>query len=407
MPFDVQFIRHDFPILARQVHGKPLVYLDNAATAQKPLAVIEMVDRYYRQLNSNIHRGVHALSVESTIAYDEAREKVGKFMHARSSGECIFVRNATEAINLVAQAWGRTFLKAGDEIVLSITEHHANIVPWQLLAKQVGCVIKVIPVDDCGVLDQVAFEKMLTSKVKLLAIGHVSNALGTINPVKAMVQKAKADGITVLVDGAQAVPHLRIDVQDLGCDFYVFTGHKLFGPTGIGVLWGKEELLNAMPPYQGGGDMIERVSFETETLFKKTPGRFEAGTPHIAGAIGLGAAVDYMEKLDFDAVCVYENQLLDYATQRLSEVKGLRIIGTAPEKVSLISFVFDEIHPHDVGTILDAQGVAVRAGHHCAMPLMNRLGVPATTRASFAFYNTREEIDALIAALHKVQKMFS
>jgi cysteine desulfurase/selenocysteine lyase len=405
LALDVNKIRADFPILRQKVHGKPLVYLDNGATSQKPQIVIDTLKRYYSEGNSNIHRGVHFLSERATEAYETARQKIRSFLNAGSDQEIIFVRGTTEAINLVAQSYGRTFLKKGDEIIVSAMEHHSNIVPWQILCEQIGARLRVIPINHDGeiVLDE--YRRLLTEKTKFVSVTHVSNALGTIVPVKDIVRLAHERNVPVLLDGAQAVPHLKVDVQELGCDFYAFSGHKLFGPTGVGILYGRAELLDAMPPYQGGGDMISLVTFE-KTHYNVLPYKFEAGTPHIAGGIGLGAAIDYLAGLDWDQVAAHEHDLLAYATSALSRIDGLKIIGTAREKVGVISFVFDHIHAHDVGTILDQEGVAVRAGHHCAMPVMQRFGVPATTRASFALYNTRAEIDVLVSGVHRVLKVF-
>jgi cysteine desulfurase/selenocysteine lyase len=403
--FDLQKIRDDFPILAQKVHGKPLVYLDNGATSQKPQAVIDTLTRYYREENSNIHRGVHCLSERATAAYEAAREKIRGFINGARSEEIVFVRGTTEAINLVAQSYGRTFLKSGDEIVISAMEHHSNIVPWQMLCQQTGARLRVIPISHDGELVLEEYRALLNDRTRFVSITHVSNALGTIVPVKEITRLARERGIPVLVDGAQAVPHLKVDVQDLGCDFYAFSGHKLFGPTGIGVLYGRSELLDRMPPYQGGGDMISLVTFE-KTHYNVLPYKFEAGTPHIAGVIGLGAAIDYLDQLDWRRVAEHEHNLLSYVSEQLAKISGLRIIGTAREKAGVVSFVLEQIHAHDVGTILDQEGVAVRTGHHCAMPVMQRFGVPATTRASFAFYNTREEIDVLAAALYRVKKVF-
>jgi len=403
--FDVARIREDFPILQQKVHGKPLVYFDNGATSQKPQAVIDALAHYYRAENSNIHRGVHYLSERATAAYEEARSKIRGFINARNNQEIIFVRGTTEAINLVTQSYGRTFLKAGDEIIISAMEHHSNIVPWQMLCEQVGAKLRVIPINHDGeiVLDE--FRRLLNEKTKFVSVAHVSNALGTIAPVKEIVALAHERSIPVLLDGAQAVPHLRVDMQDLGCDFYAFSGHKMFGPTGVGVLYGRGEFLEKMPPYQGGGDMISLVTFE-KTHYNVLPYKFEAGTPHISGGIGLGAAIDYLQGLDWQGLTAHEHALLSYATEALSNIDGLRIIGTAKEKAGVLSFVFDHVHAHDVGTILDQEGVAVRSGHHCAMPVMQRFGVPATTRASFAFYNTTEEIDILVRAIHRALKVF-
>ncbi len=405
-PFDVDRFRKDFPILNEQVHGKPLVYLDNAATAQKPKQVIETIDAYYRETNSNIHRGVHTLSEKATVIYEKARGKVKEFINAASTKEIVFVRGATEGINLVAQSFGRNTLKAGDEIIITELEHHSNIVPWQILSEQTGATLKYIPINDAGELILEEYEKLLSDKTRIVAVGHISNALGTINPIKNIIDKAHAVGAKVIVDGAQAVPHTRVDVKDLDCDFYVFSGHKLFGPTGIGVLYGKEAILESMPPYQGGGDMIQMVTMEKST-YNALPYKFEAGTPHIAGVIGLGAAIDYVSELGLEAAAQYEIELLDYASEQASQVPGLNFVGTAKSKTSILSFTLDGIHPHDIGTILDGEGVAIRAGHHCAMPVMERFNIPATARASFAFYNTRQEVDALIQAIDKCQKVFN
>ncbi len=404
--FDVSKIRADFPILKQKVHGKPLVYFDNGATSQKPQIVIDTLNRYYSAENSNIHRGVHCLSERATAAYEAARDTIKNFVNARSEQEIIFVRGATEAINLVAQSYGRAFLKAGDEIIVSAMEHHSNIVPWQMLCEQSGARLRVIPINHDGELVLDEYRRLLNEKTKFVSVTHVSNALGTIVPVKEIVRLAHERKVPVMVDGAQAVPHLKVDVQELGCDFYAFSGHKLFGPTGVGVLYGRLELLDAMPPYQGGGDMISLVTFE-KTHYNVLPYKFEAGTPHIAGGIGLAAAIDYLSGLNWERIAAHEQDLLEYATFALSNIDGLRIIGTAREKVGVISFVFDHVHAHDVGTILDQEGVAVRAGHHCAMPVMQRFGVPATTRASFALYNTREEIDILVKGIHRALKVFA
>ncbi|HKR65376.1 MAG TPA: cysteine desulfurase [Thermoanaerobaculia bacterium] len=403
--FDVERIRNDFPILARDVRGKRLVYLDNAATTQKPQAVIDRLVRYYSEENSNVHRGVHFLSEVATLAYENARGTVQRFIHARSEKEIVFTRGTTESINLVAQSWGRANVREGDEILISAIEHHSNIVPWQLLAEEKRAAVKVIPVNDAGELDVDAYERMLTPRVKIVAIGHASNALGTINPVRRMAAAARANGSLILIDGAQGVPHLPVDVQDLGVDFYAFSGHKVYGPTGIGVLWGRESLLDAMPPWQGGGDMILSVSFE-KTTYNALPYKFEAGTPNIAGVVGLAAALDYVANIGLESIGAYEHELHDYASRRLLEIEGLRLIGTAREKAAVISFVLEGVHPHDIGTILDGEGIAVRTGHHCAQPLMMRFNVPATGRASFGLYNTREEADALVAGLHKVIEVF-
>ena len=399
-------IRADFPILQRRVHGKPLVYLDNAATTQKPQAVIDRLSRYYEEENANIHRGVHALSVDATNAYDRARDRVRRFINAAEAREIVFVRGTTEAINLVAATFGRTHVAGGDEIVISHMEHHSNIVPWQMLCEQKGARLRVIPITDAGELRLDEYERLLGPRTRLVAVTHVSNALGTINPVESIVRTAHDRGIPVLVDGAQAVAHMGVDVQAIGCDFYVFSGHKVFGPTGIGVLYGRGPLLDAMPPYEGGGEMIRTVSFE-RTLYKDAPDRFEAGTPNIAGAIGLAAAIDYLAAVDLDRVAAYEQDLLGYGTEALADIAGLRLTGTAPHKAGILAFVIEDIHPHDLGTILDRDGIAVRAGHHCCQPLMARLGVPATVRASLALYNTREEIDALASSLRTARSVFA
>jgi len=404
-PFDVTRVREDFPALRQKVHGKPLVYFDNGATSQKPQSVIDALARYYSAENSNIHRGVHYLSERATAAYEAARDKIRGFINAGSDKEIIFVRGTTEAINLVAQSYGRSFLKAGDEIVVSAMEHHSNIVPWQILCEQVGARLRVIPINHDGEIVMDEYRRLLNERTKFVSVTHVSNALGTIVPAKEIVALAHQQKIPVLLDGAQAVPHLKVDVQELGCDFYAFSGHKMFGPTGVGVLFGRQELLEKMPPYQGGGDMISLVTFE-KTHYNVLPYKFEAGTPHIAGGIGLAAAIDYLGKLDWNQVSAHEHELLAYATEALAEIVPVRIIGTAKAKAGVLSFVIDHIHAHDVGTILDQEGVAVRAGHHCAMPVMQRFGVPATTRASFAFYNTKEEIDVMVRGLHRVLKVF-
>ena len=404
--YDVQRVRADFPILQRQVHGKPLVYFDTAASAQRPLAVIEATDRYYRQHNANIHRGVHALSQEATEAYEGARDRVAAFINAPSRDELVFTRGTTESINLVAQAFLRPILKAGDEILISHMEHHSNIVPWQILCGQTGAVLKVAPINTRGELELDAMLGMLTENVKLVGIGHVSNALGTVNPVAEICTAARALGIPVLVDGAQAMPHQAVDVQALGCEFYCFSGHKMYGPTGIGGLWAPLSTLEAMPPYQGGGEMIKTVSFEG-TEYNEPPGKFEAGTPNIAGAVGLGAAVDYLESLGMDEIARYEAGLMAYATEQLSAIDGLRIIGTAAKKAGVISFTLDDIHPNDIGTIIDHYGVAIRTGHHCAMPAIRYFGLPATARASLGIYNTAAEVDVLVDALHQTKAMFA
>ncbi|MDG2168672.1 MAG: cysteine desulfurase [Opitutales bacterium] len=406
MSFDVTKIRKEFPILATQVGKKPLVYLDNAATTQKPQEVIDVLDSYYSETNANIHRGVHHLAEKATEAYEQSRREVAQFIHAATEDEVIFVRGTTEGINLIANTFGNKFIEAGDEIIISTMEHHANIVPWQLFCEARGAVLKVIPVSDAGELEMDSYESLLSERTKLVSVVHASNSLGIINPVKSIIEKAHGVGAKVLLDGAQAVGHFPVDVQELDCDFYVFSGHKLFSATGIGVVYGKYDLLDSMPPYQGGGDMISRVSFEG-TTYKAPPGRFEAGTPHISGAIALAASIRYLEKQDRAALLDYEHELLEYATESLSEIEGLKIIGTAAKKVSLVSFTMEGTHPHDVATVLDADGIAVRAGHHCTQPLLQRFGVPATARASFAFYNTREEIDKLAQALTKIQVLFA
>jgi cysteine desulfurase / selenocysteine lyase len=401
---DVARIRRDFPILDQCVHGKKLVYLDNAATSQKPRAVLDALLHYYEHDNANIHRGVHALSMRSTEAHDAARETVKRFINAESSREIVFVRGATEAINLVAQAYGRENISAGDEVLITAMEHHSNIVPWQLLCEETGARLVVAPIDDSGELRMDELEKLLGPQTRILAIPHVSNALGTVNPVKQIVEMAHRHDVAVLVDGAQAVPHLPVDVRQLNCDFYAFSGHKVYGPTGIGVLYGKAELLDAMPPYQGGGDMIRSVSFE-KTTYNVLPYKFEAGTPDIAGAIGLGAALEYIGELGMDRVAEHGQDLLNYATEKVGVVDGVRLIGTAAHRAGVVSFVMGDIHPHDIGTILDREGIAIRTGHHCAQPVMVRYGIAATARASFAVYNTREEVDALVAGLEKVREV--
>lgn len=401
--WDPGAVRSDFPALQQEVRGAPLAYLDNAATAQKPQAVIEAVARYYREDNANVHRAVHLLSARATAAYEGARAKVARFLNARSAAEIVFLRGTTEAINLVANSLG---LQAGDEVALTRMEHHANIVPWQLQQAASGAALRVLPISPRGEVEIEAVEGLLSTRTRLVTVTHVSNVLGTVNPIHEIVDIAHKRGIPVLVDGAQAVPHLEVDVQALDCDFYCLSGHKLFGPTGIGVLYGKAERLSALPPYQGGGEMIRRVSFEG-TKFADPPQRFEAGTPHIAGAVGLGAAVGYLQGLDRVAAAEHEQGLLRYATQRLREVPGLRIIGESPDKIAVVSFVMEGVHAHDIGTVLDHKGVAVRAGHHCAMPLMDFYGVPATARASFAFYNTREEVDRLVEGLQLAREMLA
>ncbi len=404
--FDIERIRRDFPILAQEINGHRLVYLDSAASAQRPAAVIRAVSQYYERDHANVHRGVHTLSHRATEAYEGARETVGGFINARSTSEIVFVRGTTEAINLVAQSYARPRLQPGDEILISWMEHHSNIVPWQLLCEQTGAVLKVLPINQRGELCMDQLESLISSRTRLVAMAHISNALGTVNPVRRIVEVAHAHGVPVLFDGAQAMPHTAVDVRALNCDFYAFSGHKMFGPTGIGVLYGKEALLESMPPYQGGGDMILTVSFE-HTTYNTLPHMFEAGTPNIAGAVGLGAAMDYLRDVGMDNIARHEQDLLEYTTGRLQEVPGLRVIGTARDKTSVISFVMDGIHPHDIGTIVDHAGIAVRTGHHCAMPVMDFFEVPATSRASFAFYNNRDDADRLVAALKHVREVFS
>jgi cysteine desulfurase/selenocysteine lyase len=404
--FDVEKIREDFPVLKQKIHGKPLVYLDNAATAQKPKQVIEAITRFYEVDCANIHRGVHELSQRSTAKYEETRAKVKRFLNAKSKTEIIFVRGTTEGINLVTSTWGRKNIHEGDEVVIAGLEHHSNIVPWQMLLEERGGKLRVIPINERGELRMDEYEKLLSPRTRMVAVGHVSNALGTINPVAQIIEMAHKAGALALVDGAQAVPHMKVDVQALDADFYAFSGHKVFGPTGIGVLYGKSKLLNAMPPYQGGGDMIRTVTFE-KTTYNDLPYKFEAGTPDIAGGIGLGSALDYVMHLGMDKIAAYEHELLLYGTEALQQIPGLRMIGTAREKAAVLSFVMEGIHPHDIGTVLDRQGIAVRTGHHCAQPVMDTFQVPATTRASLAFYNTTKEIDALVAGLHKVKEVFS
>ena len=404
--FEVQRIRRDFPILTRSIRDQNLVYLDNAATTQKPQRVLDALSSYYATGNANIHRGVYLLSEEATAAYDLARGKVQGLLNARAAHEIIFTRNSTESINLVAQSYGRQNLGPGDEILITHMEHHSNIVPWQLLCEQVGARLCVAPIDDEGTLQLDEFQRLISPRTRLVAVVHLSNSLGTINPVQDIVRMAHARGVPVLIDGSQSVYHMPVDVQALDCDFYVFTGHKLYGPTGIGVLYGRESLLEQMPPYQGGGDMIRSVTFD-KTTYAELPHKFEAGTPHIAGAIGLGAAVDYLLSVGFEGIGRHEADLLAYGTNALSEVKGLRLIGTSPNKASILSFVMDGAHPHDIGTIVDADGIAIRTGHHCTQPVMDRFGVPATARASIAMYNTHEEIDALVKALEHVRETFA
>ena len=404
--FDVEAVRGDFPILQQQVYGHPLVYLDNAATSQKPRAVIDAISHYYESGNANIHRGVHYLSEHATEEHEAARRAVQQFMNAGDKREIIFVRSATEAINLVAQSYGRSHVGAGDEVLITAMEHHSNIVPWQILCEEKQAKLRVVPINERGELRMDELPKLLNSRTKMLGVTHVSNALGTINPIQQIVEMAHTAGVPVLIDGAQAVPHIHVDVQKLDCDFYVFSGHKVYGPTGIGVLYGKRDLLEAMPPYQGGGDMIRSVSFE-KTLYNDLPFKFEAGTPNIGGAIGLGAAIEYLSRIGTGNIAAHEHDLLMYATERLSAIPGIRIIGTAREKAAVISFLIDGIHPHDIGTILDREGIAIRTGHHCAQPVMQCFRVPATARASFALYNTRQEIDALVAGIEKVKEVFA
>jgi cysteine desulfurase/selenocysteine lyase len=404
--WDVERVREDFPVLGQTVNGKPLVYLDNAASAQVPRIVIERGAKYLREEHSNIHRGVHYLSQRATSAYEGAREKVRRFINAREARECIFVRGVTEGVNLVMHGYGRKFVGAGDEVVVSEMEHHSNLVPWQMLCEEKGARLRVIPMNDSGELILDEFDALLNERTKLVCVGHVSNSLGTVNPVKEIVARAHKVGVPVLVDGAQGAPHLKVDVQDLDCDFYAISGHKMFAPTGSGVLYGKAEWLEKMNPFLGGGSMIRTVSFERST-YAAIPDKFEAGTPAIASAIGLGAAIDYLNSIDREAAHAHEQELLRYATEKLSSVEGVRIIGTARAKASVVGFVVEEVHPHDVGTILDQEGIAIRAGHHCAQPVMQHFGVPATARASFAFYNTKEEVDALVRAVQKVIEVFA
>lgn len=404
--FDVARIREDFPVLHQMVNGKPLVYLDNAATTQKPQAVIDALVRYYSADNSNVHRGVHTLSQRATEDYDSGRSKARQFLNAASDEEIIFVKGTTDGINLVAHSYARQHLGEGDEIIISTMEHHSNIIPWQVLCQEKGAHLRVIPISDAGELLMDEYESLLSSRTKLVAITHVSNVLGTVNPIKQIVEMAHSQGVSVLVDGAQATPHMPVDVQKLGCDFYVFSGHKIYGPTGIGVLYGKAELLEAMPPYQLGSDMIKSVTFE-RTVYNDLPYKFEAGTPNIAGVIGMGAAIDYLTEIGMDRIDNYEHGLLEYGTECLSGIDGVKIVGNAPGKASVLSFVMDCAHPHDIGTILDTEGVAIRTGHHCAQPLMNRYGVPATARASLSFYNTRDEVDLLVKAIDRVIEVFS
>ena len=403
--FPVEKIRADFPILKEKIRNKPLVYLDNAATCQKPQAVIDSISHLYMHEYANVHRGVHTLSVKATDRYEGAREKVKNFINASSTKEIIFVKGTTEAINLIAQTFGKANIKKGDEILITAMEHHSNIVPWQMLCEETGAVLKVAPINLQGELIYDEFEKLISDKTKLVSFVHMSNALGTINPVKKIIVAAKAKNIPVLLDGAQAIPHMSVDVQELDCDFYVFSGHKLYAPSGIGVLYGKQAILEAMPPYQGGGDMIRKVTFE-ETEYNTLPYKFEAGTPSIADVVGLGAAVDYLTEIGMDNIATYEAELLDYATEKAKKITGLRIIGEAKDKGAILSFVLDKIHPHDIGTMLDSLGIAIRAGHHCAMPVMDFFEVPATARASFAMYNTKEEIDVLMAGIEQLIEVF-
>ena len=403
--FDVQKVRTDFPILSERVHGKPLVYLDSANTSQKPASVLEAMDAYYRHANANIHRATHLLSERATALYEGARAKAAAFLNAPDPHTIVLTKGTTDGINLVAQSYGRANVHAGDEIVISWLEHHSNIVPWQLLCEQTGAVLKVVPIDERGEIDLDEFARLLSPRTRIVALGHVSNALGTINPVREMIAQAHAFGAAVLIDGAQAVPHLVVDVQALDCDFYVFSSHKMFGPTGAGVLYGRASLLAAMPPYQGGGDMIASVTFE-KTLYNQVPYKFEAGTPNIAGVVGMGAAIDYLSTIDREAALAHEDAVLEYATARVREIPGTRIIGEARQKTGVLSFLLDGVHPHDAGTILDREGVAVRTGQHCAQPVMDRYGIAATIRASLGIYNTRDDIDALVRGLHRVREVF-
>lgn len=403
--FDIQKIRADFPLLSQQVNGKPLVYFDNGATSQKPQIVIDAISKYYTEINANIHRGVHTLSQLATDAYEESRIKIQKHINAAFSHEVLFTSGTTQGINLVANGFA-SVLKTGDEVLVSALEHHSNIVPWQMLCEKTGAVLKVIPMNDSGELIQSEYDKLLSEKTKIVTVNHISNALGTINPIREMIVKAKKFGAAVLIDGAQATPHLKPDVQELDCDFYVFSGHKICGPTGTGILYGKEAWLNKLPPYQGGGEMIKEVTFE-KTTYADLPHKFEAGTPNIAGGIVLGVAIDYLNNVGFDNIQKQEKALLEYATEKLLEIDGLRIFGTSAAKTSVVSFNIEGIHPYDIGTIIDKQGIAVRTGHHCAQPIMNYFKIPGTIRASFAFYNTKEEIDLMINAVKKAQKMLS
>ncbi len=403
--WNIEKIRQDFPILQEQVHGKPLVYFDNAATSQKPASVIQRIEEYYEHENSNVHRGVHYLSQQATDDFERTRLLAQQLINAKHSYEIIFTKGTTEGINLVANSFGRKYIKEGDEILITHMEHHSNIVPWQLLCDQTGATLKVVPINDEGELDMDAFYQLLNEKTKIVSIVYISNSLGTINPVKEIIRAAHEIDVPVLVDGAQVIPHQAIDVQELDCDFFVCSGHKMFSPTGIGFLYGKEKWLEKMPPYMGGGDMIKVVKFE-KTIFSDLPHKFEAGTPHIEGVIGLGAGIEYIQTLGYDKIGAYEEELLAYGTQKLQEIPGVRIIGTAKQKASVISFLIDDIHPYDAGTIVDQLGIAIRTGHHCTQPIMERLGIPGTMRASFAFYNTKEEIDRLVEAIYKVKQMF-
>lgn len=403
---DVEKIRRDFPILSRKVNGKPLVYFDNAASSQKPQTVIDATDKYYAYENANIHRGVHTLSQEATSAYEVVREKVRAFINADKSHEIIFTKGTTDSINLVASSFGKANIGEGDEVLISAMEHHSNIVPWQMLCEEKKATLKVIPINDDGELMMDGFHKLLSKKTKIVAVTHISNSLGTVNPVKEIITAAHEKGIPVLIDGAQAIHHTAVDVKELDCDFYAFSAHKMYGPTGVGVLYGKEELLNAIPPYQGGGDMIKTVTFE-KTTYNELPHKFEAGTPNIAGGIAFGAAIDYINSLGVETIAAYEHELTSYALEQLSTVPGIEFIGKAKERASVISFLLDNIHPYDAGVILDKMGIAVRTGHHCTQPLMDRFRIPGTVRASFSFYNTKEEVDILVKGLHKVIQMFS
>ncbi|MFN0084610.1 MAG: SufS family cysteine desulfurase [Blastocatellia bacterium] len=405
-PFDVLRIRKDFPILSREVNGRPLIYLDSAATSQKPRVVIDRISRYYSEENANVHRGVHYLSQLATREIEDARVKVQRFLNAAESHEIIFTRGTTEGINMVSHCYGRKFVHEGDEIIISTLEHHSNIVPWQMLCEQSGARLRVIPINDQGELLIDEFARMLNPRVKIVAVNHISNALGTINPIKRIIELAHSRDIPVLIDGAQAAPHLKVDVRELDCDFYAFSGHKICGPTGIGALYGKSHWLETMPPFMGGGDMIASVTFE-KTTYNTPPYKFEAGTPNIADGIGLGAAIDYLNEIGLDRIAAYEHELLQYATETIGAIPGVTIIGTAREKASVLSFTLEGVHPHDIGTVLDQLGIAIRAGHHCAQPVMKRFNLPATARASFAFYNTKEEIDALAEAIHQVNEVFN